>query len=298
MILIVGATGKLGGLIASHLLTRGQAVRIFVRANSPSHELAQQGLATAAQTLIDAGAEPAYGDLKDPSSLAAACAGIDTVITTANAAMRGGEDTFERVDRDGTKALMDAAKATGVCHFIYTSALGSAPNHSHPLFNAKGQCEAHLKTSGLTYTILQPGPFMEGWLGAIIGIPMRAGQPVTLVGKGVCKQAFVSIRDVAAYAVASVDNSAAHNQILPLAATPLYSWTEAVAAVERATGRSIPIRYVQSGEPIPLVPPSMGALLSALEMADSIIDMATTAATYDIKPTSVDAFAQQFFGKW
>jgi len=32
-------------------------------------------------------------------------------------------------------------------------------------------------------------------------------------------------------------------------------------------------------------------------MADSVIDMGETAATYGIAPTSVDVFAQQFFGK-
>jgi len=62
-------------------------------------------------------------------------------------------------------------------------------------------------------------------------------------------------------------------------------------------GQPIPIRYVQPGEAIPLVPPAMGGMVSALEMADSIIDMGETAATYGIAPTSVDAFARQFFGK-
>jgi hypothetical protein len=51
------------------------------------------------------------------------------------------------------------------------------------------------------------------------------------------------------------------------------------------------------GEVIPLIPPAMGGMVSALEMADSIIDMAETTAVYGIEPTSVDAFAQQFFGK-
>lgn len=297
MILIVGATGLLGGMITRQLLAQGKPVRILVRPDSPSAELAPQGMATAAQSLIDAGAQPVDGDLKDRASLATACVGIDTVITTANAAMRAGEDTFDSVDLHGTKNLIDAAKAAGVRHFIYTSTFGSAPNHPNPLFDAKGQCEAYLKASGLTYTILKPGPFMDMWLGVIVGIPLRAGQPVTLVGAGACKQAFTAMTDVVAYAVAALDNPAVANQEILIAGTPPYSWTEAVAAVERATGQPIPIRYVQPGEAIPLVPPAMGGMVSALEMADSIIDMSETAATYGIAPTSVDAFARQFFGK-
>lgn len=150
MILLVGATGLLGGMITRQLLAQGKSVRILVWQNSPSVALAPQGMATTAQSLIDAGAQPVAGDLKDRASLAAACSGIDTVITTANAAMRAGEDTFDSVDLQGTKNLIDAAQAAGVRHFVYTSTFGSAPNHPNPLFAAKGQCEAYLKASGLT----------------------------------------------------------------------------------------------------------------------------------------------------
>ncbi len=297
MILLVGATGRLGGMIAHQLLAQGKDVRVLLRQNSPSAELADRGMATSAQALVAAGAQAVYGDLKERASLAPACAGVDTIITTANAAMRGGDDTFESVDRNGVQNLIDAAKAAGVRHLIYTSAYGSHPDHPYPLFRAKGISEAALKASGLTYTILKPGPFMEGWIGTIIGRPLQAGQPVTLVGEGTRKQAFVAMCDVVAYAVAAVDNPVAYNQELPIAAAPLYSWTEAVTAVERATGQTIALRYVQPGEPIPLVPPTMGAILAVLEMADATIAMAAMAATYGIEPTSVDAFAQQFFGK-
>ena len=57
MILIVGATGLLGGMITRQLLAKGKTVRILVRQNSPSVALAPEGMATAAQALIDAGAE-------------------------------------------------------------------------------------------------------------------------------------------------------------------------------------------------------------------------------------------------
>ncbi len=297
MILIVGATGKLGGMITRQLLAQGQAVRILVRPHSPWTALVELGAATSATELIAAGAQPVEGDLKDYASLAAACAGVDTVITTANAAMRGGDDNFESVDLMGTKQLIDAAQAAGVRHFVYTSIFGSAPDHPNPLFAAKGQCEAHLKASGMTYTVLKPGPFMEIWIGSIIGGPLAAGQPVTLVGEGVRKQAFVAMDDVVAYALAAVENPRAYNQEILIAGATPASWGDAVTAVARVIGQPIPVRYVQPGEPIPLVPPGMGLMLAAMEMADSVIDMAETAAAYGIEPTSVDGFARQFFGK-
>jgi uncharacterized protein YbjT (DUF2867 family) len=255
MIFVVGATGLLGGMITQQLLAQGKEVRILVRHNSPSEVLAQQGMAMRAQTLIDAGAQPVYGDLKERASLDRACQGIATVITTANAALRGGDDNFESVDLHGAQALVDAAKAAGVHHFIYTSAAGSAPGHPHPLFDAKGRCETYLKESGLVYTILKPGTFMEVWIGTVVGLPLRAGQPVTLVGQGARKVAFVSSADVAAYAVTAEDNPNAENQEIYLAGPTSHSWTEAVEAVGRAMGQQIAINYVGAGEPIPLIPP-------------------------------------------
>jgi uncharacterized protein YbjT (DUF2867 family) len=71
MILVIGATGQLGGLITRSLLDRGEAVRILTRDGSAYDDLRA------------AGAQPAMGDLKDATSLAAACAGVDAVVTTA-----------------------------------------------------------------------------------------------------------------------------------------------------------------------------------------------------------------------
>ena len=88
MNLVVGATGSLGGRITHGLLARGKPVRILARHNSPSEELAKQGRANTAQSLIAAGAEVVHGDLKDRASLNEAVAGVDTVITTATATQR------------------------------------------------------------------------------------------------------------------------------------------------------------------------------------------------------------------
>ncbi len=57
MILVVGATGTLGGRIARDLLAKGKEVRILVRDPSPSAEMAALGMATSAGSLVAAGAQ-------------------------------------------------------------------------------------------------------------------------------------------------------------------------------------------------------------------------------------------------
>src|SRR5512137_2763751 len=129
MILVVGATGILGGLITQRLLGEGKDVRVLLRHNSPAEQMAAQGMATSARSLIDAGARPVYGDVKDRASLDRACDGVYTVITTANSAMRGGEDNVDTVDRHGNRNLIEAARAAGVKQFIFTSFLGASPHN-------------------------------------------------------------------------------------------------------------------------------------------------------------------------
>ena len=114
MILVVGASGSLGGMIAQRLLAQGKKVRILTRGNA------------LVSSIVEAGAEPVDGDLKEPASLIGALNGVTTVITTANAAMRAGvgagKDTLESVDLEGNQHLIDAAVAAGVKQFIFTSA--------------------------------------------------------------------------------------------------------------------------------------------------------------------------------
>ena len=163
MILVVGATGVVGGMIARRLLEEDKEVRVLVRRDSPSSQLVQHGLATSAEELIEAGAQPVHGDLRDRASLDAAVEGVETVITTANSAMRGGADNPQSVDLQGNRNLIEAARAAGVEHFIFVSPLGADVNNPAPFVQAKAQSESALRESGMEYTILAPTAFMEVW---------------------------------------------------------------------------------------------------------------------------------------
>jgi NADH dehydrogenase len=288
MILVVGGTGLLGGMIARLLLERGEPVRILVRRNSPSEQLAKLGMATPAQSLVEAGAQPIFGDLKDPASLDAACQGAETVITTANSALRGGEDNVQTVDLQGNRRLIDAARAAGVSQFIFTSAIGASPDSPSDFLRAKGLTDPHLRDSGLTHTILMPNVFMEIWVPMVVGRPVMEGQPVTLVGEGRRRHSFVSMGDVANFAVAAVGHAAAMNQTLAIGGPEPVSWRDVVAAFARVLGREIPVRSVAPGEPVPGVPESALPLMAALETFDSPMDMAETARTFGVRLTTLE----------
>ncbi len=293
MILVVGATGIVGGMVTRRLLDRGEEVRILVRRDSPSAQLVQQGLATSAEELIEAGAQPVHGDLRYRSSLEAAVEGIETVITTANSSMRGGEDNPQSVDLEGNRNLIEAAREAGVGHFVFVSALGADPDHPAPFMQAKAQTEAALRESGVGHTILAPNAYMQVWPALVVGVPALQGRTVTLVGDGRRRHSFVSNRDVAAYAVAALDHPAARGKYLPIGGPEPLSWRDVVATYERVLGRSIRVEFVAAGEPVPGLPDPMPALLSGMETYDSVVEMGDLSDTFGVRPTTLEAVVRE-----
>jgi len=296
MILVVGATGILGGLITRRLLDEGKEVRILVRHNSPSEQMALQGLATSAKSLIDLGAQPIYGDMKDRPSLDNACKGIETVITTATSAMRGGEDTVETVDRQGNRNLIEAAIEAGVRQFIFTSFLGADLNNPVPLFQAKAEAEAMLSENNMPYTILAPNFFMEIWVGMVVGIPLQRHKPVTLVGQGQRLHSLISIGDVAAFTTAMVGHPAAINQKLVLGGPEPLSWSGIVETFSLILSQELPVQFVSPGEAIPGLPDIAPPVLSVMETYDSPIPMEATTRTFRVELTSLTTFARRMLG--
>jgi uncharacterized protein YbjT (DUF2867 family) len=281
VILVVGSTGVLGGMIARRLLERGLPLRILVRRGS-GHA-----------GLVESGAEPAFGDLKDPGSLRAACQGVDTVITTANSALRGGADTVETVDRQGNRNLIDAAQAAGVQHFIFISALGVSEQSDIEFMRAKAETERYLRSSGMRYTILQPNGFMDVWIPMLVGSAVQAGQPVTLVGEGRRKHSMIAVADVAAFTTACVGNKDVLDQTIPLGGPAAVSWRDIVAACERAVGHPLEIRFLPPGEPIPGMPAVVSQLAAGLEGYDSPVPMEQTASALGVQPTPMEEFVTE-----
>lgn len=278
MILVVGATGQLGGSIARALLDSGKAVRVLVRDGS---------------SFDDVRAEPVGGDLKDPDSLQRACAGVDVVVTTANAiAPRKPEDTIETVDGLGNRNLIAAAMSQGVRHFVFVSVLGADTDHVAPFVRAKGETEQALRESGLSWTILQPDLFMDVWFPFILG-PALEGGAVTLVGEGKQRHSMVAMKDVVSYAVAAVERNEAANRVLAIGGEPV-TWRDVVNALSEVLGREIPVRTVPPGEPVPGLPDFVADLLTSLEFYESPLDMSELARTFAVETTTLHDFVQGF----
>jgi len=234
MTVVIGATGLLGMEVCRRLKAAGRPIRALVRRTSDAAKR------TELQTL---GAELIEGDLKDPASLRRACTGVQSVISTASSTLsRQDGDSIQSVDRQGQIALIDAARAAGVQHFVFVS-FRDNPSIQFPLTEAKRAVERHLKASGMAYTILQASYFMEVWLTPMLGFDYAAGK-VRVYGDGNRKVSWVSYRDVARIAVAALDQPAARNSVLNVGGPQALSPRDVVRMFEAAGAAEITAEHV------------------------------------------------------
>ncbi|HKW67127.1 MAG TPA: NAD(P)H-binding protein [Terriglobales bacterium] len=191
-ILVAGATGFVGQAAALRLRERGNQVRGLVR-GGPNHPKVKD--------LQAAGIAIVEGDLTRPETLAAACAGIETIVCTATSMPAAANDGLRRVDLEGTLALIEAAERAGVQRFVYTSYSGNLRMDS-PLETAKRTCEDRLLKGRMQAIILRPSYFMEMWLSPLLGFDPQKGS-ARIYGSGEAKGSYISAFDVAEFAAAA-----------------------------------------------------------------------------------------------
>jgi NADH dehydrogenase len=234
--LILGMTGHLQGSVARRLLAQGKPVRAMTRTPEKLTQLA------------DLGVEVIQGDLRDPDSLTRACAGATAVINASTAFASKGANTARAVDLDGALALIEAARAAGVHHFVQTSIYGARHNHPIDIWRYKYTTEQRLKNSGLSYSIVQPIAFMELWMEVLAGRLMQ-NKPAMIFGGGMNPVNFVSHDDVATFLLIALDDPSARNQTIVACGPENLSCVQLVETVGRAAKRPVTLTRI----PLPML---------------------------------------------
>ena len=233
MNLVVGATGLVGGEICRYLAAHQKPVRAMVRPTGDESRI---------EELRTSGAELVTGDLKDPDSIRAACAGATAVLSTASSMLsRQPGDTIDGVDRLGQLQLVEAARAAGVKHFVYVSF--SLVPADFALQRAKREVEQAVISSGMTYTILRPTFFMEIWLSKTLGFDV-AGRRASIYGTGENPISWISFPNVADFAVRSLETAGARNATFTLGGPEALTPQEVVHIFEELGGAPFTVDYV------------------------------------------------------
>lgn len=212
MIVVTGATGRLGGRIAARLSAAGVPQRLLVRDPARAPSLPGAGIAQAE-----------YGDA---AAVRRALEGAGTVL------MVSGAETPERVAQHRT--FVDAAGATGVGHLVYTSFQSAAPDAVFTLARDHWATEEHIRKSGLAFTFLRDSlyadflPFMVGEDGVIRG-PAGDGRAAVVAQDDIADAAAAVLQDPGPHAGRTYD----------LTGPEALTFAEMAAVISEVTGREV-----------------------------------------------------------
>lgn len=149
-VLVIGATGYLGGKVVRHLLERNVKIKAFVRPATDSRELKKSGI------------EVCNGDLTEPETIQKALQGIDVVISSAiGYSNRKKGDSLKSVDDVGNRNLIDALKKANIQRFVFTSILTADKARTVPHFWQKKLIEDYMDKMQIPYIALRPGAFLD-----------------------------------------------------------------------------------------------------------------------------------------
>jgi uncharacterized protein YbjT (DUF2867 family) len=219
-ILVTGATGTVGSEVVRLLAGRsGIQVRAAVRN-------LQKGAALKA-----AHVEPVWFDYDKPETMGPACQGADSVFMVAPFSPSGVEQA---------RAFIEAARAAGVKHVVKLSVIRTVRDITVGRWHEA--MDAALKNSGMAWTILLPGPFMQNF--AEGSAPRPDGALYAPVGNA--KAAFIDTRDIAEVAVKALTEPGHEGKEYTLTGGEELTYSDVARILSEASGRQI--RYVDVPE--------------------------------------------------
>lgn len=243
-VLVTGATGFIGGRLAERLvLEHGAEVRALVRSFGGAWRLARFPVTLA------------RGDVTDRQALAAAARGCDLVFHCAYGTT-GSQRSRAWVNREGTRRVLEAARAAGVGRVVNLSTLmvygqtadgdldETAPrrrfgNHySDSKLAAEEIALGFSRSGGVPVTVLQPtavyGPWGGVWTEAVLAALKTGRQILVNGGDGLANAVYVDDL-VSAMLLAAVKEGAVGEAFLVSGESPV-TWRELYGRFERMLG--------------------------------------------------------------
>ncbi len=217
LIVVTGASGRIGRRLAARLAAEGAHQRLVVR--SPDRAPALPGTET------EVALSPGYTDVP---SMRAAFAGARTVFLVS------GRESADRVTEH--RAAVDAAVDAGVERVVYLSFMGAAPDATFTFARDHWATEEHIRASGLRFTFLRDCLYHD----AVVHFVGDDGVIRGPAGHG--RVAAVAHDDVADVATSVLLDARAHahdGQAYDVTGPTAYTLTEAAQVLSTATGREI-----------------------------------------------------------
>lgn len=226
MIIVTAATGQLGRLVIANLLKSTPAAHIVAAVRDPAKaaDLAAQGV------------QVRRADYTEPASLDAAFVGASKVLLISS------NDLGNRVAQH--RNVIDAAVRARVRLLAYTSVL-HADRSTLELAAEHRETEAAVRGSGLAYSLLRNGWYVENYTGGLGGA-LAHGALAGAAGEGRISAA--ARADYAEAAAVVLTSTEPVQQVYELAGDTGFTLEELAAEVSRQAGKTIPFHNLPQGE--------------------------------------------------
>jgi NAD(P)H dehydrogenase (quinone) len=220
---ITGASGNFGLGVTKELIGRGIAPSDLILVTRSPQRL---------RDMQERGASVRFGDFDDPDSLVRAFAGGEKML------MISATKVGYRIPQH-TNAI-NAAKAAGVRHVLYTSFIGKEPNNpSLAVVDHRGT-EKALAESGLAWTSLRDAQYSDALVEAASPIPLRTGRWIGSSGQG--RMPFVTRADCISAAAAALVKPGMENRILNITGPDRMTFPDMAQVIAEVAGK--PIEWV------------------------------------------------------
>ncbi|EPM69686.1 hypothetical protein A584_13560 [Pseudomonas syringae pv. theae ICMP 3923] len=219
MIVVTGATGQLGRLVIEQLLARVPAEHIVAAVRSPEK----------AADLSAKGVQVRHADYSQPSTLDSAFAGADKVLLISSS------EIGQRLSQH--KAVIDAAKRTGVKLLAYTSVLHAEASELG-LAKEHVETEAYLRASGLPFALLRNGWYTENYTAGVPGA-LAHGAVMGSADEGrISSASRLDYAEAAAVLLTSSEDQS--GRVYELAGDESYTLTEFATELSKQAGKTLP----------------------------------------------------------
>jgi NAD(P)H dehydrogenase (quinone) len=220
---ITGASGQLGRRAAELVLARHPARSVILATRTPN----------ALAELAARGADVRYASFDEPASLRTAFAGAERLLLIS------ANDLQRRIAQHQT--AIDAAKAVGVRHVIYTSGSKPAPPNPAVVAPSHYATEQALAASGLAWTVLRNSLYADYQ----IAEAKRAVETGSLVhNRGAGRVAYVARDDCAAAAAAVLLQGGHSGVVHDITGSERYSAVELAALYSELSGEHVEARAI------------------------------------------------------
>ena len=289
-VLVVGATGQLGSVIARKLIASGTKVRALARSREKLARLCPN-------------AEIAPVDLRDLSKLTDACRGVDDIVATANNNMGTGATSPTRIDLPAYQNLCAAARNARVRRLIYVSFRGVVQDAPVDIFRVKWYIEDAIRRSGIPHVMLRPTAFMDIWIDQLLAKDIREKGVAMIFGDGNNISNYIAVDDVAEFAVKILSRPEVVNEAIEAGGPSNLSQNDLATLVERrlkSSGkrRHIPVAAMRLFPPLIRPFNEVAARLMTLGLysatqATPFPGWQVSADRFGVAPQSVETYVEQ-----